>query len=725
MRAVIIVLLLSLFAAAQSFAHEVLTHQKISAQAVEYLRGIDPSRFDMSGIPFDTIKIALERGAVGEDNDLPQYRLPVIGEIMGRYFVHFLFPLNKTLAVVTPNTVPPYIPIPGVVTLTASCNSVQWAFLIAGTCTAQTGLPPTGLPLLSLNGSNAHTWNTALSAFESTDYYGAPTFEGWQHLGYVIHLLEDLTSPAHTRNDPHPCVGSHFAPLPFESGRCDVYEKENNGATPSMPSPMVNSQVLGAPNPWNVTDPQELFAGLGTWTQANFFSTHSTFDPTQPGPSVIGSDTSSSGSRPRYYYGPCLASSGADRGCVSINPATGLPARKIAHQTRTSAILGPRSADIDPTIAREQFLELGPVAVEYVAALMKLYAPKVTIEVQTSSTSSGKVSSASLINDCVGSTTPACSFVVVNGSTINMTAVPDSGSDFAGWGGDCGGSALTTTVVVTADMKCTAAFGRTVTVTVTGVGNVTSSPPGIDNCTSQCNAPFSGSVTLSASPVNDFIQWGGDCAGLGNPATVVVDLNKTCSAKFVGGLLTIKKGPVGTVTSSSVGINCGATCNALFKGTVILTASPAADFVQWGRDCSGTTSTTIVNVSTDRTCSATFGEDLKVSLSPFGSFNIADAPGPYNVRVVDINGTPVTTHQNITVNLTRQVLSVCTVLLNQTTVVIPAGSSTASVGFVAGRPFCNGQYYPAITKWDIDSVFAADGSRLPTVAGQTILEISR
>jgi hypothetical protein len=196
------------------FAHEELTHQKISDQAVEYLRSIDPSRFDISGIPFDQIKVALRIGAVGEDDDQPQG-----GNGLGRYFFHFFSPLNRNLPLAAP-----FIPIPGSLSLTATCNSIQWAFLIAGTCTAQV-IPPLGVHSRSIVGTNEHTWNTALNAFESTDNYGAPTFAGWQHLGYVVHLLEDLTSPAHTRNDPHPCVGTHFKEIlivgeDFEGGRC-------------------------------------------------------------------------------------------------------------------------------------------------------------------------------------------------------------------------------------------------------------------------------------------------------------------------------------------------------------------------------------------------------------------------------------------------------------------------------------------------------------------------
>src|SRR3712207_7065155 len=45
--------------------------------------------------------------------------------------------------------------------------------------------------------TNTLQWNNAVALAADAD-------RSWSTLGYVLHLLQDLTSPAHTRNDPHP-----------------------------------------------------------------------------------------------------------------------------------------------------------------------------------------------------------------------------------------------------------------------------------------------------------------------------------------------------------------------------------------------------------------------------------------------------------------------------------------------------------------------------------------
>ena len=66
----------------------------------------------------------------------------------------------------------------------------------------------------------------------------------------------------------------------------------------------------------------------------------------------------------------------------------------------------------------------------------------------------------------------------------------------------------------------------------------------------------------------------------------------------------------GTVTSTPAGIDCGATCSALFAAgdLITLTAAPDAGsfFVEWGGDCAGTDVQTSLTPNGDASCTATF-----------------------------------------------------------------------------------------------------------------------
>jgi hypothetical protein len=68
----------------------------------------------------------------------------------------------------------------------------------------------------------------------------------------------------------------------------------------------------------------------------------------------------------------------------------------------------------------------------------------------------------------------------------------------------------------------------------------------------------------------------------------------------------------GRVTSNDGGIDCGTDCSETYaqgtQPTVTLTATPdtGSSFTVWGGDCSGSTSSTIVTLSTDKNCTAGF-----------------------------------------------------------------------------------------------------------------------
>lgn len=120
------------------------------------------------------------------------------------------------------------------------------------------------------------------------------------------------------------------------------------------------------------------------------------------------------------------------------------------------------------------------------------------------------------------------------GSTVRLTAVPNSGSAFVGWDAGWGGSENTFRLIVSnANPSVAARFeplvaGESVlTLIVIGRGSVTQTPPGQ-------RLPTGTVVRLAASPnfEESFLGWDGDATGVANPITIALDGTKTIRAVF-------------------------------------------------------------------------------------------------------------------------------------------------------------------------------------------------
>jgi hypothetical protein len=160
--------------------------------------------------------------------------------------------------------------------------------------------------------------------------------------------------------------------------------------------------------------------------------------------------------------------------------------------------------------------------------------------------------------------------------------------------------------------------GVTVTIAGNGSGAVVSSPAGID-CGTSCTAryPLATLVTLEANPAvgSTFTGWsGGGCSGTATCQIAANDASMvTVSATFALLQHTLSVGKsgagTGTVSSNPAGIDCGATCSAVYNhGTVVslfAISGTSGAFMGWSGSCAGTGACSITMISS-RSVSASF-----------------------------------------------------------------------------------------------------------------------
>ncbi|MBX9660405.1 MAG: hypothetical protein K2X00_17745 [Nitrospiraceae bacterium] len=311
-------------------AHEIPVHRAITEAAVEYLAVKDPQRFG-AAITRKRLKELLLEGTALEDSPVQkgetnEESLPYKGLFpLGRYYFHFMDSQGNGLHDGSSN---------------GYCSSLLW-----GITKSVSGCVASDIPLERVTAggvaegifaidSNKHDWQAAITKSSNED--------GWRHLGYVLHLLEDLSSPAHTRNDRHP-------------GSPDIDPVEVYGNRIYCKSGVCSGLPLNPPAEWNLltfTSAEDSFRKLQAWTSANFYSQSTTG---AIGPLVTASDD-------YYMYGNCLGNH--------------YPCADPANQRRKLKTFQPpfSSGSISRPIAIEQLKELLPTAVQYVASLIKYYA---------------------------------------------------------------------------------------------------------------------------------------------------------------------------------------------------------------------------------------------------------------------------------------------------------------------------------------------------------------
>jgi uncharacterized repeat protein (TIGR02543 family) len=201
------------------------------------------------------------------------------------------------------------------------------------------------------------------------------------------------------------------------------------------------------------------------------------------------------------------------------------------------------------------------------------------------------------------------------GTSVELTANPDEGSQFDGWGEDGSGQSNPLTIVMNDDKNVTATFSEipatkfNLTTTVTGNGKVALNPDGgkYDEGTS---------VELTANPDegSQFDGWGEDGSGQSNSFTIVMNDNKNVTATF-------SKIPVTKFNlTTSVNGNGNVTLNPVggtydSGSTIKLTAIPDEgwQFDGWGEDGSGQSNPLTIIMDGNKSVEARFIESTQLS----------------------------------------------------------------------------------------------------------------
>ncbi|MHB1207925.1 MAG: InlB B-repeat-containing protein, partial [Rhodospirillaceae bacterium] len=286
---------------------------------------------------------------------------------------------------------------------------------------------------------------------------------------------------------------------------------------------------------------------------------------------------------------------------------------------------------------------------------------------------------------------PGCTTDFDQGTSVVLTATPESGETFQGWEGACSGTQTTCTVAMNAANSVSAAFsgiGATdsffllnLSATMNGglgaagQGTVTSSPSGLTcqgavcsvgpGATTTTSSQFLAgkTVTLTATPSNGatFTGWSGDCSGTGL-CTVTMSQARNVTAAFApgtGGTGTGGTGTGGTGTGGGSGSSTGYLLNfsatmsgglgAIGSGNVV--SSPGGLTCQGGNSCSVTPDGTSSN-----SVQFTAGSTITLIATAFGGATFVGWSG-------DCSGTAVCT---LTMNAAKTVRATFTPLIDPT-----------------------------------------------------------
>jgi uncharacterized repeat protein (TIGR02543 family) len=214
------------------------------------------------------------------------------------------------------------------------------------------------------------------------------------------------------------------------------------------------------------------------------------------------------------------------------------------------------------------------------------------------------------------------------GSAVQLTAVPDSGWIFQQWTGDLNGSQNPATIIMAGNKSVTAVFvqsGYTLFITTNGSGSVSKVP---DYATYAPNTNVT--LTATAIPGWTFFGWSGDLSGSSNPISINMTSNKSVTATFTQDKYKLTVNVVGGGSVNAVPNQTNYTYGTIV--TLTASASSGWTFANWTGDLTGFTNSATLNMTSDKSVTATFIQGLyTLTVNTTGSGSVSkNNTGPYN-----------------------------------------------------------------------------------------------
>lgn len=231
-----------------------------------------------------------------------------------------------------------------------------------------------------------------------------------------------------------------------------------------------------------------------------------------------------------------------------------------------------------------------------------------------------------------------------SGTSVTVTAAPNTGYTFTNWTDQASGTVLSTspnyTFALTANKTLVANFVlNTYTLTVNAVNGTVAKNP------DQARYNNGSAVVLTATPAAGYIfsSWSGDATGSTNPLTVTMNADKNITANFTAIPANSYTLTVNAVNGTVAKVADQATYTS--GSTVALTATAAAGytFSSWSGDATGSINPLTVTMNANKNITANFVPNAgvgptAVNLGTAGNFVILTKSGISTTGVTSITG---------------------------------------------------------------------------------------